>query len=600
MKKADKKELEALAQELVRDYFVNRDYGKLMRYIAPQISWFGTGANEVCCSLLDAARYLTQEQKLYQGNFIVSDEWYHVCVITDDLACVMVRLTVETDAQNKLLLEMPMRVSILFSRGKNGKWKVCHIHNSVAYREQGEAKYFDREAAHESYAKVERVAKAIAAEQIESTRNRELLTGIWNTEGFIQSAERILSQADPKTEYAIVRFGIDGFRYINQTYGYAVGDDILKSMVDALEEACGQEETCGRVDKDNFALLIKMTPKKSAEQWMVEVEPELIGAQLREQLQGPLSFSGGTYPVRPECGEDVKAMLDKAMLTQKWISGSGHSGYEYFDQETYEWENYCATLLERAPQAMINQEFELYIQSQVDLKTEQVVAGEALVRWRKADDTLIMPGEFIPLFEKSDFITEFDFYMLDLLCGQMRTWLDMGLELVPISINQSRRHIHKLDYVDRFCEVVDLYAIPHHLLVFELTESAFVEGDIAVIALAEEIHRLGFQLAIDDFGTGYAALNLLRMMTADILKIDKSLLADVESTWASRIILRKVTEMAKEMGMTVVCEGIESKAQLDFLRDLSCDIGQGFYFYRPIPADSFQLKLEQNEYALSM
>lgn len=590
MKKAEKQDLEALAHELTRAYFVDRDYGKLTKVITPQISWFGTGANEVCCSLLDAARYLTQEQEVYNGSFLVSDEWYHVCPITDDLACVMARMTVRTDAlTSKLLMELPLRFSVIFVR-KNGKWKVCHVHNSVAYQEQGETTYFDREAAHEDYTKVERIAQAIAAEQIESTRNRDLLTGLWNAEGFIRGAEHALAESD--APFAIVRFGVDHFRYINQSYGYDTGDDILKSIADGLEENCGENELCGRIDKDNFALLLKLQTGESPDKRMKRIEPDLIDQRLQGRIQGRVTFSGGIYLVGAERGEAVKDMLDKAMVTQRLNVGTGRGGsYTYFDPESYEWEMYCSSLLEQAPRAMSNREFELYIQPQVDLKTERVVGGEALVRWRKADNTLIMPGDFIPLFEENDFITEFDFYMLDTLCSQMREWLDAGVKLVPISINQSRRHVHMPRYVERFCTIVDRYEIPHELLVFELTESAFVEGDVAVIIMAEELQKQGFRLAIDDFGTGYAALNLLRMVEADILKIDRSLLADVESTQSSQIILRKVAEMAREIGMTVVCEGIENKSQLDYLRGLGCDIGQGFYFFRPMPAEMFREKL---------
>lgn len=443
------------------------------------------------------------------------------------------------------------------------------------------------------------IARAIAVEEVEFTGTRDLLTGIWNAKGFIQAAEQIISEIAPKEEYAIVHFGIDRFWHINQTYGSAVGDDILKGVADALAKRCGEGEACGRIDKDNFALLIKTTPERPADRWMREIERELISPWLQKQLQGSLSFSGGIYPATPRSGEDVKTMLERAMLTQKWNAESGHSGYLYFDRETYGWELYCASLLEHAPQAILNGEFKLYIQPQVDLATGRTVSGEALVRWRQPDGTLVMPGDFIPLFEKSELIIEFDFYMLDLLCRQLRAWLDAGAEPVPVSINQSRRHIHRPDYAERFCGVVDRYGIPHRLLVFELTESAFVEGDVAATALAEELHRLGFQLAIDDFGTGYAALNLLKI-EADILKIDKSLLADVGSVWPSQVILRKVVEMAKEIGMTVVCEGIEDKQQLDYLRGLHCDIGQGFYFHRPIPAENFLKKLKHKGYALSV
>lgn len=595
MKRKDKKGLEELTRKLAQEYFVHRNYVELVKYIDHRISWFGTGKNEVCCSLPAALRYIGQEEELYNGRMLISQEWYHATMVTEDMACVMASMDVEADPQSGYYFQIPLRFSVIYTR-HGGGWKVCHLHNSVPYHGQGEASYFDREGAKENYSRMEALARSIAAEQIESTKIRDLLTGIQNTDGFVRTAQRLLREAAAGTEYAVVRFGVDSFRYVNQTYGYAMGDELLRSIAEALEESCEPDETCARVDKDNFALLLKVRANLSAEAWMRRVEPELVEPRLQGQMKGRLSFSGGIYPVTEADGGDVKKMLDKAMLAQKWNGEAGHSGYLYFDQKTYEWESYCATLLEQAPQAMSRGAFELYIQPQIDLKTERIVAGEALVRWRQPDGTLIMPGDFIPLFEKSDLIIEFDFHMLELLCRRLRTWLDAGIEPLPVSINQSRRHISRPDYVERFCRTVDRYAIPHHLIVFELTESAFVEGSAAVIALTERLHGLGFQLAIDDFGTGYAALNLLKM-GADILKVDKSLLVDVELTRASRVILQKIIEMAKEMGMTVVCEGIEKRYQLDYLKSLHCDIGQGFYFSRPMPSESFERKMREERAA---
>ena len=249
-------------------------------------------------------------------------------------------------------------------------------------------------------------------------------------------------------------------------------------------------------------------------------------------------------------------------------------------------------LLESAIPAMQNDEYKLYIQPQFDIQTHRIISGEALCRWQKEDGTLIPPNDFIPVFEEYGMIISFDFHMLELLCRQMRKWMDEGLELKPISINQSRLHIENEAYLEDFCSTVDRYGIPHEDIAFELTESAFVEQQDEMLKLASNLHKRGFQLAIDDFGTGYASLNFLSVVSADILKIDKCLLDGIENNKRSRSIIEKTIELAHEIDMTVICEGIE------YLSRIGCDIGQGFLIGRPMESRQFE-KLWMQDKVLS-
>lgn len=590
MKKTEKEKLEELIRELARAYFIDRDYVKLMKHLSLQISWIGTGVNEVCRSMLDATRYLKTEQELYNGNFILSNEWYHVSMITDELACVMATMDVDTDPESGYLLHMPLRFSVIFCR-KGSTWKVCHVHNSVPYHNQGDAEFFDRGAARESYTQVEELAAAMAAEQLEATRLEDVLTGILNMEGFTRKVSELRS-ANPAVRYALMRFGINHFRYINQNYGYKTGDRVLRNIAMNLERSCTELEVCGRIDKDNFAFLAVFQSESRMDERMAWLDKNLLDSNIWEELQMNITFTGGIYLAEAGDTEEIKDCLDKALIAQKSVvRDERQSRYAYFNPSTYEHMIYQARLIEEAPKAMKRGEFKVYVQPQVDLRTGRLVGGEALVRWIKPDGTLVMPGDFIPLFEQSEFVLEFDFYMLELLCQHIRQWLDEGLEVVPVSINQSRRHLDKSNYLKRFCDTVDRYSVPHHLITFELTESAFVEHNNEMLSLAGELHRLGFQLAIDDFGTGYSTLNFLGMVAADIMKIDRSLLADVDTTPRGKIVLKTVVTLAKESKMEVVCEGVETAAQAAYLRELECDVGQGFYFARPMPAEQFKMDI---------
>lgn len=177
--------------------------------------------------------------------------------------------------------------------------------------------------------------------------------------------------------------------------------------------------------------------------------------------------------------------------------------------------------------------------------------------------------------------------MLEKLCQKMKQWICSGRILSPISVNQSRLHLENDDYIENFCKIVDSYSIPHDYIAFELTESAFVDQNEKMTDLARELHERGFQLAIDDFGTGYASLNLLSIISADILKVDKSLIDSIH-TKRGRAVLEKVIELAHQMDMMVICEGIEHMEQLEQLRKLNCDVAQGFLMGRPVPALDFE------------
>ena len=248
--------------------------------------------------------------------------------------------------------------------------------------------------------------------------------------------------------------------------------------------------------------------------------------------------------------------------------------YAYYSEWMLQQHYNNSQILEWASSAIEKKEFKLYIQPQFDMKTENIVGGEALCRWELSNGLVIMPNEFVSLFEDYNLIYRFDLYMLELVCRYMNKWMKEGKQLKPVSVNQSRADIEQDSFFEDFCSIVDRYEIPHEYLTFELTESAFIEEGNRIMKLARELHRKGFKLAIDDFGTGYASLNMLSVVSGDILKIDKSLLES--DNRRTRVIFEKVIEMAHNMDMKVVCEGVETQEQRKFLCRLNCDIGQGF------------------------
>lgn len=213
-------------------------------------------------------------------------------------------------------------------------------------------------------------------------------------------------------------------------------------------------------------------------------------------------------------------------------------------------------------------------------------AAEALVRWEK-EGKLIPPNDFIPILEQKGLITKLDFYVLEQLCRKMQSWKNEGRELIEIAVNFSRRHLENPDFIQNLCSIADQYGIPHYLLVVELTETAMWENEKNMIQMVEQLHENGFLMAMDDFGTGYSSLSLLKNLPVDIVKIDRSFFYDNQYKDRARILISNVMNMAKQLGMVTVAEGIEEQRHIDFLRQVGCDKVQGYYFTRPVPAESF-------------
>lgn len=570
--------LEALSEELAQLYFVKRDYATLYDFLAEKITWIGTGIHEICMSKGEAAVFFQEEGNVYEGSFVVEEPWFKAIQIQDNTAVVMATLNVRTQEDADCLIEMVLRFTVLWVM-ESGKWKVAHVHNSIPDSSLEKINYFNLEYAQGLYHTVRSRLKEAA--------RTDALTGIQNNQGFCEKVKSLLRNY-PTQKYALINFGIRDFRYINQMYGYSTGDEVLRSIAKNLRGSCSDKETCGRIEKDRFAMLYCCSNRPLLDKRMFEVRDILLDEELKDKIKTDIQFTAGIYVIHKACSSDVNDMLDKALLAQHSIRGKGQgSHFAYFQKHMMERNLRCSRLLDEAVDALKQDAFELYIQPQFRIEDCNVVSGEALTRWKN-----VSPEEFIPLLESNGMIIEFDFHMLKKVCKMIRNWYKQGKRILPISVNQSRLHMENKEYLTQFSRIVDMYEIPHSYITFELTESAFIEQSDKVMLFAEQLHAAGFRLAIDDFGTGYASLNLLNTILADDLKLDKSLLeGDRERT---KIILKKTIEMAHSMHMTVICEGIETMQQLELLKDVGCDIGQGYLISRAISNEDFYTSYVRN------
>lgn len=234
-------------------------------------------------------------------------------------------------------------------------------------------------------------------------------------------------------------------------------------------------------------------------------------------------------------------------------------------------------------------EFVIYLQPKFDVIEEKVVGAEALIR-KEINGELIMPDRFIPYYEKTGLITKLDMYVLREICKLQKKWREENFLLLPISINESRHHLKNENHINELKDIINEYNADTTLIELEMTESTVVEDIMKAKNAAESVKKLGFIVSMDDFGTGYSSFNILKDIEIDILKIDKSFFKDMEKNVRAKIIVETIIQMCKKLNITTVAEGIDTKGQVDFLKEIGCDIIQGYYFSKPIKIEEFENK----------
>ncbi|MEG0378814.1 MAG: GGDEF and EAL domain-containing protein, partial [Eubacterium sp.] len=416
------------------------------------------------------------------------------------------------------------------------------------------------------------------------------LTGISTFSRFEIDAAELFEQTNEKT-YALVTFDVDEFRYINEFHGYTVGNQMLRYIAGGLINNLDDGEICARITGDVFVALVKWADMPTLEA-RIKAFMVIINERMESLAKGlRLNFQFGVYPIN-NGEQDIGKIMDNADIARKSIKGSRKSGIVLYDKHMGDKILKTRQIESRMEQALKDQEFSVYLQPKIDLESAKVVGAEALARWVDDQGQLVLPGEFIPIFEINGFIVELDFYVYEEVFKSFRYRKVRGLKCLPVSVNMSRVHLKTGNYVERFCALSQKYGVDPGLVEVEITETIFMENSEYVKGLVNDLHKYGFHVSVDDFGSGYSALNLLSEIDIDILKIDRSLCREENLSPKERIILKNIAAMAKELNLHVLAEGIETTNQAEFLKSIHCDSAQGFLFARPMPMEEFYRKLD--------
>lgn len=426
------------------------------------------------------------------------------------------------------------------------------------------------------------------ARKIELMKSVDEVTGLLKYDKFKEVSQNLLNQSSPDVQYAIVSTDFAHFKYFNEVYGFRNGDEVLRDFASLVAKQNPRCVAACRDYADNFLIMVTV---KSAETLLNNINnynKVFMTNQNERYMDSKLELCSGAYIItNPEAG--IVQALDNANTARKMLKEKGNTGVLMFEQSMRANRMRELAILHMLEEAIDNREFRLYLQPKFSLATGKLVGAEGLARWEKENGEIVTPGEFIPPLEKSGKIVQLDFYMYEMVLRQQRKWLNAGYPIVPISVNLSRHHIHDEQLVEKLVNLLDVYGIDSSLMEIEITESAFIEDQTALIELMKEIKERGFLVSIDDFGTGYSSLSMLTELPADIVKLDKEFLKHSDSE-VTKGMLNNVIRLIKDNRMDVVCEGVEIEEQAKFLAKAGCDTGQGYYFSKPIPIAEFEKK----------
>jgi diguanylate cyclase (GGDEF)-like protein/PAS domain S-box-containing protein len=413
------------------------------------------------------------------------------------------------------------------------------------------------------------------------------LTGLPNRTLFYSLLEQVLTEAHRnRTHGALLFLDLNRFKNINDSFGHTPADVILQEVARRLSMTLRSEDIISRLGGDEFLIAL---PDISRLEHAGHVAQKLLAALTEpffvEQHEVMLSASIG-ISIFPQDGRDTETLIRNADVAMYRAKKLGNSAHVFYSQEMNLRSLDQLKLEGNLRRAIERSEFRLYYQPQLDLASGRINGAEALLRWHHPEHNLISPAQFIPVAEETGLIIPIGEWVIDAACRQIREWLDRGLPPVRIAVNLSARQFSP-SLPTTVLDIIARHGIPNDSLELEITESMLMNNAESVVAMMREFSKAGILMALDDFGTGYSSLSYLKRFPIDNLKIDQSFVRGIPDDQDDSAIARAIISMAKNLRMSVIAEGVETAAQLDFLRDAGCDEIQGYYFSRPIPADEF-------------
>ena len=406
------------------------------------------------------------------------------------------------------------------------------------------------------------------------------LTGLYNREYFYEIVSKTISE-DPKNSWYIICSNIDEFKLINDLYGRKKGDEILKQTAVYISELAKGKNVCARINADRFAVCLP--ENKYSEKDLIKIS-ELLNQKFRQNTM-PINIHFGVYKIK-ESDSDISVVAGRAKRALKTIKRDVVKKIAYFDDDFMIREENERYVISNFDSAIKNGEYQIYLQPQVSSK-DGLQGAEVLVRWINPEKGIVKPDQFIGILEKTGLISKLDYCVWEQAVQLLSKWKGTEKDNLHLSINLSVKDFNNIDVYKTITGLVKCYDIPPQKLRLEITESVLMSNVEKILGIIQKLRKEGFFIEIDDFGKGYSSLSMLKDIDVDMLKIDMDFLHKTVNEDKSLVILETIITMSYKLGMQVITEGVETKAQIDSLEQLGCNLFQGYYFDKPLSVADF-------------
>ena len=417
----------------------------------------------------------------------------------------------------------------------------------------------------------------------------DTLTGLINRETFYKRAAALM-QSNSDNKYYIIYLDISCFKAINDLFHIETGNLILRTaanyFITNIDPKIG---LCSRIEADHFVLCV---PQDN-----FDIEKLIIGLDSTIQSLGighNILFYAGIYPVNNP-SLPVDQMCDRANMALRKIKGNYMNRYAYYDAGMRELMLQDQMIVRDMETALQDEQFTIFLQPIYNIKNDSIVSAEALVRWFHPINGMISPGKFIPVFERNGFIVKVDRFVWESVCKFIKHQREETGEVIPVSVNVSRLNFYNLDLLEFLLGLLEKYDLEPWMLKLEITESAYMDNSHQLMSIIRVFREEGFPVLMDDFGSGYSSLNMLKNLPVDVLKVDMAFVRELEESERAYMILKFIMNLARDLGMDVIVEGVETKKQLDYLANLGADKIQGYYFSKPLPVPDFKKLVESSK-----
>ncbi|MBP5605614.1 MAG: GGDEF domain-containing protein, partial [Ruminiclostridium sp.] len=389
---------------------------------------------------------------------------------------------------------------------------------------------------------------------------------------------------DALLDHAIISLDVNKFKAVNDLLGYEGGNNVIRKLSDTIARNLGKNDFFTRYNGDLFYIFVEFGDKKEIEDLVKRIISD-VDYQITE---AKLNLAMGIYIIE-DSNTVARAAEDRADMAKEIVKDAKQSNYAFFDASIISRIRREKQIEDIMEDSLALGEFIIYLQPKYKLgERNDIIGAEALVRW-KHEDKIIPPGEFIPLFEKNGFVMKIDYYIFEEVCKHQKKYVSLGFKPKVISVNMSRLHIHKPGFVADLAEICRRYDLDTGCIEIEVTESAAYENMDKLNDIFNEIKNYGFHVSIDDFGTGYSSLNMLKDLPVDVLKLDRSFLTEnADEHENASLIIACIVQLSTYLGISTICEGIETREQAELLSKLGCNMAQGFFFAKPMPVTDYE------------